>query len=186
MTNSFSVRGEIYYADLSPVKGSEQSGSRPVLIVSNNLMNKFNSLVMIVPMSRNGQKAKITPFITPYEIKDISIFEDGVNYLKTLGYSYAIQDGYIFTHHARSISKDRLIAKVGKVTNKLILEKINFAIKDAFALESCIDCGIPLRPNGLICTSCNKVYRVKCFKCGSVFDANYNYCPICGEGVNNK
>lgn len=53
-------RGEIYYADLSPVIGSEQGGSRPVLIVQNDIGNKYAPTVIVAPItSKVGYKTKI-------------------------------------------------------------------------------------------------------------------------------
>ena len=44
-------RGDIYYADLSPVIGSEQGGIRPVLVLQNNKGNKFSTTVIVAPIS---------------------------------------------------------------------------------------------------------------------------------------
>lgn len=49
-------KGKVYYADLGPAVGSEQSGKRPVVIVSNEVVNKFSSLITIVPISRINKK----------------------------------------------------------------------------------------------------------------------------------
>jgi mRNA interferase MazF len=56
MSNEFPLRRNIYWADLKPATGSEQDGFRPVLVVSNNIMNERNPNVMIVPMSRAEEK----------------------------------------------------------------------------------------------------------------------------------
>ena len=53
------MRGDIYYADLSPVIGSEQGGYRPVLILQNNKGNKFSTTVIVAPISSKVQKNKI-------------------------------------------------------------------------------------------------------------------------------
>lgn len=51
-------RGDIYFADLDPVIGSEQGGKRPVLLIQNNLGNRFSPTVIILPLtSRTGKKA---------------------------------------------------------------------------------------------------------------------------------
>ena len=49
-------RGDIYYADLSPVIGSEQGGIRPVLVLQNNKGNKFSTTVIVAPISSNSPK----------------------------------------------------------------------------------------------------------------------------------
>ena len=52
-------RGQIYYADLSPVKGSEQGGLRPVLIVQNDMGNKHAPTVIVVPLTTRMTKHKL-------------------------------------------------------------------------------------------------------------------------------
>ncbi len=56
-------RGEIYYADLSPVVGSEQGGIRPVLIVQNDIGNKFSPTVIVVAITSQLGKAKLPTHI---------------------------------------------------------------------------------------------------------------------------
>ena len=60
------LRGEIYMADLSPVYGSEQGGVRPVLVIQNNVGNKYSPTVIIVAITSKLHKAKIP---THVEIK---------------------------------------------------------------------------------------------------------------------
>lgn len=181
--NSFPIRGEIYYADLEPVKGSEQGGSRPVLVVSNNLMNETATIVMAVPMTRSEEKVKAGPFNVPYQIEKVQIDDESINQLRSKGYYYAPVNGVILCNQARAVSKDRLIGKVGLLTDKIVIKQVEAALIHSFALMACDDCAIPLRPNGLRCIKCGKVYRTKCTKCRMIFDINYNYCPYCGEGV---
>lgn len=56
-------RGEIYYADLSPVVGSEQGGVRPVLIVQNDIGNKYSPTVIVAAITSQINKAKIPTHI---------------------------------------------------------------------------------------------------------------------------
>jgi mRNA interferase MazF len=56
-------RGDIYYADLSPVVGSEQGGTRPVLIVQNNIGNKYSPTVIVSAITSQLTKAKIPTHI---------------------------------------------------------------------------------------------------------------------------
>lgn len=58
------VRGEIYWANLEPVQGSEQGNSRPVLIVSNNLMNENAQIVIAVPLTRSGERTGPCPLMS--------------------------------------------------------------------------------------------------------------------------
>ena len=57
-------RGDIYYADLSPVVGSEQGGMRPVLIVQNNVGNKYSPTVIAAAITSQINKAKMPTHIT--------------------------------------------------------------------------------------------------------------------------
>ena len=57
------VRGDIYYADLSPVVGSEQGGVRPVLVIQNNVGNKFSPTVIIAAITSQLSKAKLPTHI---------------------------------------------------------------------------------------------------------------------------
>ena len=70
-------RGEIYYADLSPVVGSEQGGIRPVLIIQNNVGNKYSPTVIAAAITSRGTKAKLPTHIklyaqvSPYEMHKV-------------------------------------------------------------------------------------------------------------------
>lgn len=66
--------GDVYWADLEPVKGSEQGGYRPFFIASNNIMNEVSPIVLIIPMTRTHKV--IPPFIIPYKISDLNIIEE--------------------------------------------------------------------------------------------------------------
>ena len=59
-------RGQIYYADLSPVKGSEQGGLRPVLIVQNDMGNKHAPTVIVVPLTTRMTKHKLPTHCLTY------------------------------------------------------------------------------------------------------------------------
>ncbi|HBJ9341921.1 TPA: type II toxin-antitoxin system PemK/MazF family toxin, partial [Listeria monocytogenes] len=52
-------RGDVYYADLSPVVGSEQGGIRPVLIIQNDIGNRFSPTVIVAAITAKIQKAKL-------------------------------------------------------------------------------------------------------------------------------
>jgi len=54
-------RGEIWLADLNPIRGSEQAGTRPVLILQNDMISKFTSTVLAIPLTTNLRRASL-PF----------------------------------------------------------------------------------------------------------------------------
>lgn len=62
-------RGEIYYAELNPVIGSEQGGTRPVLIISNNTGNRYSSTVIIAAITSRQTKNKLP---THYDLNGVS------------------------------------------------------------------------------------------------------------------
>ncbi len=94
-------RGELYYADLSPVIGSEQGGIRPVLIIQNNVGNKYSPTVIVSAITSQINKAKIPTHIE-LPAKDFGLAKDSVVLLEQL----------------RTIDKKRLKEKIGEVDEK--------------------------------------------------------------------
>ena len=90
-------KGEIWMADLSPNKGKEQSGQRPVVIISGNAMNAHFGLVITCPLS-----SKIKNFIG-----NVVLSPSNTNGLKQLS--------EILVFQIRSISKDRLVQHLGQI-----------------------------------------------------------------------
>jgi mRNA interferase MazF len=177
-------RGDVYWANLEPVVGSEQGGCRPVLIISNTLMNESATIVIIIPMTRNEEKIKVGPFNISIPLAAICQDVTGISALRTKGHLFSPQDGVLLCNHARTVSKSRLIGKVGKCIDSLVIKEVENAIKHSFALDAC-ECGVPLRPDGLICARCKINLRIKCVKCGLINSNKNNYCPMCGGGIKN-
>ena len=92
------LQGEIWYANLSPTKGSEQAGLRPVLIISGNLLNQYLNIVICCPLTTKIKNYK----------GDLVLEPNKSNGLK--------RTSEILTFHIRSISKERLTKKVGKIS----------------------------------------------------------------------
>ena len=88
---------EIWYADLNPIRGSEQAGYRPVLIISGNMLNKHLEIVIVCPLTTKIKNYKGNLVLTPTK-------QNGLD-----------STSEILTFHIRSISKNRLIKKVGKI-----------------------------------------------------------------------
>jgi mRNA interferase MazF len=93
-------QGEIWYADLNPSKGSEQAGFRPVVIISGNLLNKHLKVVISVPLTTKIKNYQGNPILIP----------DTTNKLRE------ISEMMVF--HIRSISKERFVEKIGKISYK--------------------------------------------------------------------
>ena len=111
-------RGDMFYADLSPVIGSEQGGIRPVLIIQNDVGNKHSPTVIAAAITSQTGKNKLPTHI------EIGIEESG---LKT--------DSIVLTEQVRTIDKSRLKEKIGHIDDNVIMNKINNAIGVSFGLE---------------------------------------------------
>ena len=110
-------RGEIYMADLSPVCGSEQGGVRPVLVVQNDIGNKFSPTVIVVAVTSKLHKAKLPTHI---ELKD------NVGNLE--------KDSILLCEQIRTIDKLRLKDKVGALDLSL-MKSVDKAIAISLALN---------------------------------------------------
>lgn len=109
-------RGDIYYADLSPVVGSEQGGVRPVLIVQNDIGNKYSPTIIAAAITSQINKAKLPTHI------EINAEEYGLT-----------RDSVILLEQVRTIDKRRLRDKIGRLDDEL-MSKVNEAISISFGL----------------------------------------------------
>ena len=110
-------RGDMFYADLSPVVGSEQGGIRPVLIIQNDTGNKYSPTVIAAAITSQTGKSKLPTHI--------EIEAEGVG-LKA--------DSVVLTEQIRTIDKSRLKEKIGHIDNITTMEKINSALGVSFGL----------------------------------------------------
>ena len=102
-------RGDVYYADLSPVVGSEQGGVRPVVVVQNDKGNKYSKTIIIAPISKKMSKPPIPTHV---------IFSDS-------SLSYV---SMILCEQLRTIDKKRLVQWICTLDDKTI-DKIDQAIR---------------------------------------------------------
>lgn len=110
-------RGEIFYADLNPVIGSEQGGIRPVLIVQNDVGNKYSPTVIIAAITSQIDKAKL-PTHVELPSKDYGLEKDSVILLEQL----------------RTIDKRRLKQKI-TILDQEIMKKVDKALKVSLGLD---------------------------------------------------
>ena len=103
-------RGELYYADLSPVVGSEQGGIRPILIVQNDTGNKYSPTVIAAAITSKLTKAKLPTHI------QISEGEFGMQ-----------KDSIILLEQIRTLDKRRLLEKIGELSASK-MSKVNTAL----------------------------------------------------------
>lgn len=109
-------RGDIYYADLSPVIGSEQGGIRPVLIVQNDVGNKFSPTVIAAAITSQRDKTDL-----PTHIR---VDADGCGLSK---------DSIVLLEQVRTIDKQRLKEKMGSLPSAS-MNKIDKALSVSFGL----------------------------------------------------
>lgn len=102
-------RGEIYLADLSPVVGSEQGGMRPVLIVQNNMGNKYSPTVIAAAITSSLEKNKLPTHI---RLSDTELGRESI----------------ILMEQIRTIDKIRLVKYMGSVGED-IMEQVDGALK---------------------------------------------------------
>lgn len=110
-------RGDIFYADLSPVIGSEQGGIRPVLIVQNDVGNRFSPTVIAAAIASQQSKANLPTHI-PLNADSSGLAKDSV----------------VLLEQVRTIDKKRLKEKMGSVDQNYMSE-INDAISISFGLN---------------------------------------------------
>ncbi len=110
-------RGDIYYADLRPVVGSEQGGVRPVLIIQNDMGNRHSPTVICAAITSKMNKAKL-PTHVEIKAEDYGIVKDSV----------------ILLEQVRTIDKSRLKEKVCHL-NSEVLQKINKALMISLSLS---------------------------------------------------
>lgn len=111
-------RGDIYYADLSPVVGSEQGGLRPVLIIQNDIGNKYSPTVIAAAITSRMSKARLPTHI--------DIYADRVGLSK---------DSVILLEQIRTLDKRRLKEKMGHLDDAM-MDHVNTAIAISFGLGS--------------------------------------------------
>lgn len=109
-------RGDIYYADLSPVVGSEQGGLRPVLIIQNDIGNRYSPTVIAAAITSRMSKTHLPTHI--------DVFADRVGLAK---------DSVILLEQIRTLDKRRLREKMGHLDESMMNE-VNTAIAISFGL----------------------------------------------------
>ena len=111
-------RGDIYYADLSPVVGSEQGGVRPVLIIQNNVGNRFSPTVIAAAITSRNEKANLPTHIRLYADN-----------------SGLSKDSVVLLEQIRTLDKKRLKEKMGTL-NSSDMYKVDEALSISFGLTA--------------------------------------------------
>lgn len=108
-------RGDLFYADLSPVIGSEQGGIRPVLIIQNDLGNKYSPTVIAAAITSQVDKKHL-----PIHIPISAEFLD--------------KDSIVLLEQVRTIDKRRLVKYIGKLSDEYI-ERIDWALAISLGID---------------------------------------------------
>ncbi|CAH2214995.1 type II toxin-antitoxin system PemK/MazF family toxin [Tepidibacter aestuarii] len=117
MNNNLEIkRGDIFYGDLSPVIGSEQGGVRPVLIIQNDIGNKYSPTVIIAAITSQINKAKLPTHI------EINANDYGLN-----------RDSVVLLEQVRTIDKKRLREKIGSFDNDM-MKKVDEGLQISLGL----------------------------------------------------
>lgn len=110
-------RGDVFYADLSPVIGSEQRGVRPVLIIQNDVGNRHSSTTIIAAISAKPSKGSLPTHVpVPSATEGLA------------------QDSVILTEQVRTIDKSRITNKVCRLSDE-VMKEVNAALKISLAME---------------------------------------------------
>ena len=110
-------RGDMFYADLSPVVGSEQGGVRPVLIIQNDLGNKYSPTVIAAAITSQTGKNKLPTHIE---------IDSSLCGLKN--------NSVVLAEQIRTIDKSRLRERIGHIDDEKIIDKVNNALGVSFGL----------------------------------------------------
>jgi mRNA interferase MazF len=114
-------RGDIFLADLNPVVGSEQGGSRPVLIIQNDIGNKFSPTVIVAAITAQLEKAKLPTHVL----------------IDSEQYGLA-RTSVILLEQIRTLDKKRLIQKMGTIDDSLLV-KVDEALIISVGLLSFVE-----------------------------------------------
>jgi len=98
-------RGDVLLADLSPVVGSEQGGQRPVLIIQNDIGNKYSPTVIVAAITAKISKSKLPTHV------EVPADQVGL-----------VRDSVVLLEQVRTIDKKRLIQAIGKFSPEMMLD----------------------------------------------------------------
>lgn len=119
MVKELVKRGDIFYADLSPVVGSEQGGMRPVLVIQNNIGNKFSPTVIVAAITSKIAKPKM---LTHVAVKAAPKGQKGLE-----------KDSVILLEQLRTLDKQRLRDKISHLDDTT-MRSVDYALKVSIGL----------------------------------------------------
>ncbi len=110
-------RGEIHLADLDPVRGHEQAGTRPVLVIQNDIGNQYSSTTIVAAITSRISKRRLPTHVA------ISTRESGLP-----------RDSIVLLEQIRTLDKERLIRKMGQLSPEK-MQEVNVALHKSLDLE---------------------------------------------------
>ncbi|MFP4082899.1 MAG: type II toxin-antitoxin system PemK/MazF family toxin [Candidatus Aminicenantes bacterium] len=110
-------KGDVYIADLSGSRGSEQAGIRPVLIIQSDKLNKYTQTVVAIPITTNLRRAQIPGCV-----------------LLPQGEGGLIQDSVALCYQIKVLAKSRLQSRIGSLSPE-VLKQVEEAIKTTFEMD---------------------------------------------------
>jgi mRNA interferase MazF len=116
MTSTTVKRGDIFYAELNPVVGSEQGGTRPVLVVQNDIGNQYSPTTIVVAITSQISKAKLPTHV------EIQAERSGLE-----------KDSVILAEQVRTIDKTRLKKKISSLDEEALVQ-VNLALEISMGL----------------------------------------------------
>lgn len=159
-------RGDVFYADLDPIKGSEQHGRWPVLVVQNNRANEKSPVTIVLICTTQFEPEQAT---WP------------CNLLLPAGTGGLDKSTLVLGNQVRTLSVDhRFVQKLGHV-ERALMEKINDIIADTTGVNSCPVCGYPNHRDRIECSHCHTGLRIRCSACRAVLELTWHHCPHCGK-----
>ena len=148
------LQGDIFYADMGKGVGSEQGGIRPVIILQNNIGNKFSPTIIVAMITSKQNKANIP------------------THVKISGYGLQ-KDSVVLLEQIRTIDKSRLIKKIGYMDNIPITEQMRNALRISIGKDYLTDDRLTKRQKEVIKTKLNNIYAIE--KSLSIVTKNTTY-----------
>ncbi|MFT6167586.1 MAG: mRNA interferase MazF [Vicingaceae bacterium] len=109
-------KGEIWWINYSPAKGSEQSGRRPAVVVSGNILNTYAPVIYVCPITTEIKNYKGDIVLEPTSVNGLNAISE------------------VLIMHLRSVSKNRFEFKIGEIDSKQ-LDELRTGIQDLLLLD---------------------------------------------------
>ncbi|ULO05150.1 type II toxin-antitoxin system PemK/MazF family toxin [Paenibacillus sp. 19GGS1-52] len=160
-------RGDIYIADLEPVRGSEEGKTRRVLVVSNDIGNVLGPTVIALPITGEvtDKRLKMPMYVRLTPTKDNGQTKEAL-----------IDCGQI-----RVLSKGERLLEYKGYVNKTVIDKVDSALEICLALKRCYKCDHVLMLNRRHCPNCKELQSDVCSSCFKEVNSSFSFCPHCGN-----